>query len=182
MKLTLVLRAAVLTAALLAPLHTSGAQVAELRPGVRVRVRAPSTVAGRLTGTVIARSADSVSLASPNAVPMQVPLSALTSVEVSRGKSRRDGAVRGVLWGAGVGAGFGLLVLAAPDYCEQAYAPGTPCSRNEDASAMVLGSVLTGALIGAIVGRERWERLSLPGRVSITPMPRAVGLQVGVGF
>ncbi|MGZ8376182.1 MAG: hypothetical protein ACXWZS_13735 [Gemmatirosa sp.] len=40
-----------------------------------------------------------------------------------------------------------------------------------------LGAI-TGALIGAGVGRERWEAVQLPARVGFVPMPNGIGLRL----
>lgn len=86
------------------PVRSAHAQMESLIPGVRVRIRAPGSVSGRLTGTVLTRTSDSLSIATESGVPLHLPLSRLTAVEVSRGKSRSMGAMKGALWGAGVGA------------------------------------------------------------------------------
>jgi hypothetical protein len=103
------------------PLATVGAQpLSELAPGARVRIRAPGIVAGRYTGTVLSRTADTLVVASSAAAAARVPVSSLTSVEVSRGKSRSRGVLKGIAWGAPIGLAVGLLAAASlssdPDY------------------------------------------------------------------
>lgn len=153
--------------ALLLPLAGAGAQLAELQPGTRVRLRAPSAVAGCLEGTVVTRVADTVTVTRPNAAPVPIPLAAITSVEVSRGKSRSAGAVRGALWGGGVGLVLGVLAAAAPNECTG------DCEDEPTDTEMVVAtpivSALIGAPVGAIVGAERWVRLSIPGRAPRVP-------------
>ncbi len=75
------------------------AQLAELTAGTKVRVRAPSAVAGRVTGVVLSRGADSLMISRENATPVTLTLAALTSLEISRGNSHGRGAVKGALWG-----------------------------------------------------------------------------------
>jgi hypothetical protein len=163
------MRSALITTLWLLLLSTAGgAQLAELQPGTRVRLRAPDVVAGRLEGVVVARGADTLALTRPNAVPVGIPLSAITAAEVSRGKSRRTGAVRGALWGAGVGVALGVLAAVAPDDCSGEECEDVP-SDVETIVIMPIASALTGAAIGAVVGAERWERLAIPTRAALAP-------------
>ena len=88
--------AAVLTVALAFPLE---AQLTEVQPGARVRVEAPGIVAGRYVGTVLTRTADTVVVGNPHAVPLRIPFARITAIEISRGKSRTEGAISGIKWG-----------------------------------------------------------------------------------
>ena len=151
-----------LGAAMTVPVTAAEAQLANLIPGVRARIRAPGSVNGRLTGTVMSRTADSLSIATENGVPLQLPLSALTSVEVSRGKSRSKGALKGALWGGGIGLLSGLFSDSGDQNCT------TDChSRGEYAAAGAVGLGITGAAIGAIIGSESWDRLAVPVRTAL---------------
>jgi hypothetical protein len=168
------------------PLATVGAQpLSELAPGARVRIRAPGIVAGRYTGTVLSRTADTLVVASSAAAAARVPVSSLTSVEVSRGKSRSRGVLKGIAWGAPIGLVVGLLAAAAlssdPDYggLEET-------SKGEFVAQSFAGGAIWGAIIGAIAGSERWDRYDLPTRTSlwrpITPGGGArLGVRVAVG-
>ncbi len=138
------------------PVSRAEAQLANLIPGVRARIRAPGSINGRLTGTVMSRTADSLSIATENGVPLQLPLSRLTAVEISRGKSRSRGAMKGALWGGGVGLLSGLFSDS-----------GTSASRGEVFAAGVLGGVISGVVIGALVQSESWERLEVPVRAAV---------------
>ena len=173
---------AALCASSAAPL---GAQLAELQPGARVRVRAPEAVAGRLEATVIARTGDTVTLTTPRGASILVPLSAITAAEVSRGRSRRDGAVRGLTWGSGVGLATGLVGAAGSNedsrVCEAegCYDDLSPAGY---ITVGVVSGALTGAAIGAIIGAEHWERLTIPARVAVRPSRGGAMLSVIVGF
>ena len=170
----------------LLPLATADAQpLSELAPGARVRIRAPGIVAGRYTGTVLSRTADTLVVASSAAASVRAPISSLTSVEVSRGKSRSRGALKGIAWGAPIGLGAGLLTAAAlssdPDYGGL-----DGVSKGEFVGQALVGGAIWGAIIGAIVGSERWDRYDLPARTSllfpITPGGGArLGARVAVG-
>ena len=140
--------------------RSANAQHSEAEPGTRVRITAPGVVAGAFEGTIIARRADSVEIASPQRRPMTVALARITSMEISRGASRSDGAVRGVMWGGSIGLLLGLVTLPALE-CNR-----SPCTVSDDTKAGYvllngIAGVGWGAIIGAIASRERWERLDL---------------------
>lgn len=159
---TVAVAALAVTSSIAVPVSSAEAQLTNLIPGVRARIRAPGSVSGRLTGTVINRTSDSLSFAMENGVPVQVPLSALTSVEVSRGKSRSKGALKGAMWGGGIGLLSGLFSDSGEENCT------TDCySRGEYVAAGVIGLGLTGAAIGAIIGSESWDRLDVPVRTAL---------------
>ncbi len=170
--------AALLVALVATPVE---AQLAELTVGTKARVRAPSVVVGRLTGIVLARGADSVTMSRENATPVTLPLAALTSLEISRGKSHGRGAWKGALWGGGIMFGLGLILpmeectdSATTRRCE-------PGSRGESAVFGAVGGATIGVIVGAIVGSERWERAALPLRVGVLPL-RGGGVQVAASW
>jgi hypothetical protein len=162
------------------PMDAARAQIPELQTGARVRLRAPSTVAGRVTGVVLARSADSVTLAREGGVPVAVPLSALTSLEVSRGKSRSRGAGKGALWGGGVMMLTGAAFSDRP--CKRDEGAGTceQVSAAENALYSGVAGVMIGAIIGAAVGSEHWVRATLPRSVAVAVAPTVRGVHVAV--
>ena len=75
------------------------AQLLELQPGAKVRVTAPPILGTRYDAVVGSRSGDTLWLVRVGSPTVQVPVSALESVQLSRGRSRAAGAKRGVLWG-----------------------------------------------------------------------------------
>jgi hypothetical protein len=143
---------------------SAGAQLTELQPGARVRVTAPGAIAGRLDVTVISRTADTLVIASPSLASVPVPISRITSLEVSRGSSRVAGALYGAMWGGAIGVGLGLLTESSYGCSDCYYDNG---SRGEwvIAGGIAYGSI--GAVIGAIAGRERWESFDLARRTSV---------------
>ena len=161
------------------------AQLADLQPGARVRVQAPEVVAGRLEATVIARRRDTVTLTMPRGAPIPVPLTAITAAEVSRGRSHRDGAVKGLAWGMGVGLAAGMI--SAITYDAQSNACGAePCENDYSPGEVVAGGLLTGAMlgagIGAIKGAEHWQRLTIPARVVVRRTSEGLTLVLALSF
>ena len=140
------------------PVSRSEAQLSRLIPGVRTRIRAPHSINGRVTGTVIGLTGDSLSIAMESGVPVHLPLSAIASADISRGRSRSKGATKGALWGGGVGLLSGLFSDSSMN---------DEASRNEMVAAVVMSGAVSGAVIGALVQSERWERLELPVRTSL---------------
>jgi hypothetical protein len=86
----------------------AGAQLPELQPGARVRVTAPTVLGGKLEGTIIGRRGDTLSIVQHNVAPFEIPVSALSRVEIYRGKSHAAGAKRGLLWGLAIGLPVGI--------------------------------------------------------------------------
>ena len=165
----LIRRSLVLSLVLLGvPFTIVRAQMTELQPGARVRIQAPGIVAGRYVGTVLTRGADSVEVGAPGTAPIRIAFTRITSIEVSRGSSRTLGAIRGMEWGVPIGLVIGVVAAAGTDddpYCFDS------CSTSGSYKAgLIAGSTLAGALwgagIGAIVGRERWERFDIAPRTS----------------
>ena len=134
--------------------------LAEVQPGARVRVEAHGIVAGKYVGTVLSRRGDTLTLGNPSGTPVVLPLGSIGSLEISRGKSRTAGAIRGMLGGAPIGAALGIFGVA------------------EVFAAFTAAGVLWGAGIGAIVGRERWERFDLPRRTALLIGPRSAAFAV----
>ena len=164
--------------ALLCAGRAAHAQYSEVQPGARVRIHAPGIVAGRFVGTVLNRSGDTIRVGSPNTAPLDVPMARITSLEVSRGKSRASGAGRGALWGAGVGVAFGLAIVVADNGNTVYYEP-----NNGQVIALSLASgAFYGAIIGAIVGREQWDSYDLHTRTSLRVRPGQVAAGVTIGF
>jgi hypothetical protein len=156
------------------------AQLSELTVGARVRIRAPEVVAGRLTGVIIARGADTLTVTRASATPLTLRVSQLSTVEISRGRSHGRGAARGALWGGGVMAVLGVAFVDGATTCEGS-GGGASCRETtavESAAYGALSGALVGGIIGAFVGREHWERLSLP-RVAVAPV-RAGALRVAL--
>ena len=157
--------------AMAAPL---GAQVV-LQPGAKVRVTAPTAGVDRFQGTVIA-TGDTIDVSRGDA-RIRVPAAAVTRLELSRGKSRLAGAGRGALWGAGIGLALGAITSGQRDEysdCDEVapFVECEPISSGEWLAYNTAGGAIWGTLIGAIVGKERWDTIAVPAtRTSMTVRP-----------
>ena len=156
--------------------QATAGQYAEVLPGARVRITAPGVVAGRYVGTVLSRPADTVVVANSGGAQVRVPIASMTALEVSRGKSRMAGFTRGLIWGAPIGLGFGLLTMSTVEGTDQG--DGQTWGQGEWAAYSALSGAIWGGAIGALVGRERWDAYIPQGRVSVVPH----GGRVGVGL
>jgi len=176
MRIISILVATVLLPTLAQPL---GAQdsvtLAEVQPGARVRVEAPGIVAGRYVGTVLARGTDTLKLGNSSGAPVALPLRAIRSLEISRGKSRSAGALRGMMWGVPIGVALGVFAVATTDDCDACF---ESTSDAEGFALLAASGLLWGAGIGALVGRERWERFDLPVRTAFRVGRRDVALAI----
>ena len=192
-------RATLLIAVLvLTPLSTVTAQDATAAPGTRIRASAQG-LAAPLVGTVVALHADTLLFAPQSGrEPIAVPLESIQRLEVSRSRSSVGPAILkyagiGLFLGAATGALAGPLVMSSgctalkkdvgnQSKCLADLVDGE--TRLKAALLFGLAGTAVGALVGAIVGRERWERVA-PGRVrvSFAPQPTArFTLVASVGF
>ena len=160
----------------------AAAQYTEARPGARVRLQAPGIVAGRYVGTVLTRDSSAIHVGGPTAAPVDVPFDRITSLEISRGKSRSAGAWRGIQWGAPIGLGFGLLLAPSLRECDPTCHDATSSEKNEFVVAGAISGVLWGAGIGALIGRERWERFDVAPRMGVDTRKGRTQLGLRLGY
>jgi hypothetical protein len=176
---------ALVLALLFAAAPPTRGQITEAQPGARVRVSAPGVVAGSYVGTVLAREPGILRVGSPNTPPIDVPIDRITSLEISRGKSRSAGAGRGAVIGGIVGLALGV-VSAVTDADNRTYfnydtGRRDTLSRGAIVGYLTFSGVLTGAAIGLLIPKERWERFDLAPRTGIDRR-RRLELGVSVGF
>jgi hypothetical protein len=123
--------------------------------GTRVRVVAPEALPSRFTGRATGIQGDTLLLMKENE-DLIVPLATVQLLEISRGRDR----VRGPTYGMGIGAVvIGTLFAATnsnPSPCDYV------CLTVPQAFALgaVLG-IIPGTVVGALIGKERWERIPL---------------------
>jgi hypothetical protein len=121
--------------------------------GDRVRVTPESPAEGPVTGQFVALRGDSLVIHIPRRPrSVAVALDDVRSVEVSLGHAR----ARWSTVGAATGAMAGVVYA-------RAMAEGDPADGAEDVT-VVVGGLLTGALIGWLSAPERWRGVRLPGR------------------
>ena len=189
---TLALALGGLPAALAA--QPNGAQVP---PGARVRVSAPSRAVRVAVGTLVDAGPDTIAITATQAGGGRIalPRSAITRFEVSRDRQSR--VLAGAIWGA-IGAPAGALAGAASgvvygahlgDGCDRG---GTEQECRRDSDRTVRRAVSAGAILGLIAGgvggaiygvkhrRERWQLVDMPVRVAVV-VPGGLGLSFAFG-
>lgn len=131
---------------------TLNAQIPTLSGGTRVKLWTRGTDAA-ITGRVFSQTGDTIRIAS-NEVVHVVPTTSIARIDVGSGRSRGAGAIRGAKIGALSMGGFCLVV------CGIAYLAD---STHEDFGSLAgfvglsaYSGALWGAIIGAIVGTERF--------------------------
>ena len=177
----------VLVAALLVqvmPCSVQGSQKGDkVVPGAKVRIKAPSVSKRLLIGTIVTIDADTLVLRPiRHTIWLVIPLASVSKLAVSQGLKRKtlEGAVRGLL----VGAGFGVLLgyaVGPEENCSFIF-----CSRGEVAGlyGTFLGTVglVVGALAGTGMRTDKWERVPL-GRIRLGLLPqRRGGLALSFDF
>jgi hypothetical protein len=141
----------------------------DLASGARVRVTAPA--AGRIVGTLLSATGDSIRVELANGSSVAFPVDGLSRLELSTGVQRRGwkGAGIGLLAGAGIGGVIGLATYRRTQ-CDEPLLETFVCSFVDQTSrqvtviadAAMVGTV--GAIVGALighVGRESWVRVPL---------------------
>jgi hypothetical protein len=147
----------------------AAAQMVDVVPGMRIRVTAAG-VASRIEGTVATRTADSIVVVTPEPAQYHIAMASISSLDVSQGRTRSYGAMKGALWGGGI-----LCVLALPLSWDSSK------SSHPDPVAILatqtVGGAIIGAGIGALVRAEEWTSLP-PARISVSRN----GARVGAAF
>ena len=165
---------------------TARAQLTEAQPGARVRVQAPGIIAGSYVGTVLVREPSMIRLGAPDAAPIDVPIDRITSLEISKGKSRLAGAGRGIKWGLPIGLGLGLLAAAGSTEESRIYWNGglekDTVSKAEIVAVFGFAGAFWGAAIGALIPKEHWERFDLAARTGFDERRRRMQLGLRVAY
>jgi hypothetical protein len=160
MKMTLLLILALAIPAL------GSAQLATVAPGSRVRVLAPNVSAERLVGTLAFGIIDTVSV-DVASVRRTIPVKSVERLELSRGKTRRAGAMRGAKFGLLAGGAYAIVAFASKQGSYASEQRGLPVAL-VNSLAVGAGTVTLGALIGSRYRVESWTTVypKLPPRAT----------------
>lgn len=152
---------------------------AQMHPGASVRVYAPRHLLEHLDAVYLGKRGDTLLFGNDQGAPIGIPASAITQLEVSRGKSRLLGAGRGALWGAGTMAILGAFVAYSSDW-------NTDVDGSRD--AFLLASTAAGAELGAIIGafvpRHRYVAVDPQLLVNLAGRPDrpSIGVRFAVAY
>jgi hypothetical protein len=151
----------------------AGAQQVLVDQGSRIRF---TTAESRrlVTAVVVEATEDSIRVDEGPMTRSAYHRSELRELQVSLGRAHLSGIGRGVLLGAGLGAvvGFGLGVA---EDCESdwiCFGPGG------SAVLMANPGAGAGAVLGGLLGEERWHTGVLPSRSQVALVGRGVGSSV----
>ncbi|NIN73076.1 MAG: hypothetical protein GTO46_14345 [Gemmatimonadetes bacterium] len=167
---------------LAAPTTLIAQQEPPVQAGDRVRVTAPTIDPDMLVGTLVSLRADTCVLKVDDLwLPLALPRTSVTKLEVQRGRKSKAGL------GAGVGFVTGAVIgglLGSYWGQESCGWMEIPCIKKPAATVLgALGFGLAGAGIGALVGSrirvDRWEEVPLD-QLRITLLPQRRGLSVGL--
>lgn len=179
----------VLTVGLLAHAVTAdliAQQDLPVAPGARVRVTAPTVAEGIVVGTVASAHSDTLVLEVNEDSLLAIPLTAVTSLEVSEGQSSSAGylAVLGGLVGIWAGA------LIASSNVEESSSGGLGAPDFGGVVAVVGGAVaglFVGAILGAGIGSaimtENWKDVPVDEiRVGLLPTFDGIAVSASIRF
>lgn len=157
-----------------------GAQQPTLREGSRVKVTTPSQKG--IVGVVQSVTTDTLVLfTEPHGGRLGVSIPAIQKVQVSQGRLASEGAKKGALWGAAIGAVTSAIVLVSLQNDQTATTlEQDKVSAGAFAAQNFLGSVVLGAGIGALVKAEKWD--TLPLRAGVSAGGGAIALRVSASF
>jgi hypothetical protein len=154
-----------------APSQAAGppAEPAGIAVGDRVRIR--NALRGAVVGNVLETRPGALLIKTADRFPMEVPIGALTRVDVAVGTRSLapEGAAIGFLAGAAFLTGFGLAVCRGG--CDGYWGPFALSSAGSGA--------LVGAVGGAMLRTDRWVPAGAR-RVAVTVVPQRRGAAVGV--
>ena len=182
------IRSAILITALAGTAQWASAQSAGdgasvvLTPGSRVRVSSPAT--GRVVGTLISATDDSLQIEFGGGASLTLPRAGLSALELSTGVRRNGwrGAGIGLLVGAGVGGAIGLATYRRAEchdnpvegfFCDLVNRTSRSVTVVSDAAMVGTAGAIVGAPIGQ-VGRETWVQVPLlRGRARVGAVGRS---------
>ncbi len=175
-------RCFILAALVLLLPHCVVAQVGELQPGARIRLSAPGLVANDYVGVLLQRVGDTLVVAGTNLAQVRVPTSMVEHLDVSRGKSRTEGAIAGMKWGVPIMTAFGILIGTSIENVDCRTCTTTDNDRASIVGLFALSGAMYGAGIGALIGKEDWEELDLGVKTGLVTDGRRIGLGLKYRF
>lgn len=160
----------------------------QIPAGAKVRVASSAIPGGTVEGRVVSSTDEALALmlgaddAPFGGGQVVIPRASLTSVKVSMG--RRGHALHGAVLGALLGAAGGAAAEVDPQDCDSS--SDAFCSQGEAIAVSAAGGALLGALVGAVVKTEKWQKVSVEvlaprsatGRSGVRP----VGVAAQVAF
>ncbi len=159
------------------------AQERSIEPGARVRIKAPTLSKRPIVGT-FEGVRDSILLVRGNraTTATEIRLGQIERLDVSQGKKSNAGAgaLAGLLSGAALGAGFGLVACGSGSGCEDFGGTGTIALFTGAIGAG--GGLLLGVIIGAATQSDRWEEVA-PDRLRVgLTLNQGRGVGLGLSF
>jgi hypothetical protein len=125
-----------------------------VKPGMRVRLWNPDSIGYRRPGTLQRLTADSIFITRADGVVVGRDVAGLDGIEISRGRSRGAGALRGAV--AGFGVGGVLLPLSGLTHRPEG---GLDFKTLVKPTNYLIGAAV-GTVIGGLSGVERWKRVA----------------------
>ena len=151
-------------------------------PGSTVRFVAPAHFAGHFLGRLVTLTRDSITVEYAGGLePVTVPLTGVTSLDVSTGTRSHIGAGVGIGVAAGLvlGAGIGALIAPRGDLGDPLDEPCPSCGAQIGIILGVPSGALLGAIVGAAARTPRWRAVSL--EAFRTGTGTRTGLRIGAG-
>ncbi|MBI4531314.1 MAG: hypothetical protein HY709_07300 [Candidatus Latescibacteria bacterium] len=138
-------------------LATSGLPIA---PGARVRLTVPTVVGSRLSGTLVAWDVEKLVVQRGEGDSVLIARTAVTRLEVSRGRRSRDKEGAGIGFLVGASAGVILGVIIEKKFSFGVWGMEEERPRSGGHPRLVLGVVVgtLGAVVGAVVGSHKEKR------------------------
>jgi len=167
---------------ILAPTAATGTSRPQLvLTGGEIRSVAPTIAANGFIGTIIAFDADTLKIKiAKRAFPLAVPIRAVETFEVSRGRRSMIG--QGTLLGLVLGTGIGFLTASSQANNSQRAEPEDFYYKTVLPAFALFGAGI-GALIGAVTKEERWEKVPLEQvRFGLSPRREVLTLSVSFRF
>ena len=153
-------------------------------PGARVRVTAPTVAEGTVVGTVASAHSDTLVLEVNEDSLLAIPLTAVTSLEVSEGQSSSAGYL--AVLGGLVGIWAGALIASSNVESSGGFLAGG-FERELAAVGGAVAGLFVGAILGAGIGSaimtENWKDVPVDEiRVGLLPTFDGIAVSASIRF